>query len=81
MWGTLLQAIGLRFTGFVNGKGTGGDLMQGVPKCNGCGHDIRQPDGFLTRYKGKRYHVGCLEAYLHHKKKTLELLKKVKKAR
>ena len=55
--------------------------MQGVPKCNGCGHDIRQPDGFLTRYKGKRYHVGCLEAYLHHKKKTLELLKKVKKAR
>lgn len=35
--------------------------------CPGCGYKIRRPDGYLTNYKGKSWHVGCLESFIKGK--------------
>ena len=42
--------------------------------CEGCGYKIKRPDGYLTEYQGKTWHVSCLEQHIVSRKKTEELL-------
>ena len=35
-------------------------MKWGKGKCCFCGHWIRAKEGYITRYKGKLCHVGCL---------------------
>ena len=48
--------------------------MQGRPNCWGCGYFLSPPS---AKHEGHRFHVGCLDAYLYHKKRTKELLEEV----
>lgn len=45
-------------------------------KCYLCGHKIKHPDGYLTKYKGKTVHVGCATQKAHSDKYMKELFER-----
>jgi hypothetical protein len=42
--------------------------------CELCGYSIRKREGGITRYRGKRVHVGCAEQHINSTRRIMERL-------